>query len=307
MSRAGTARAGGERPEPAGGPSVREAFVLVGDPVAHSISPPVYRAAFERWGANATYTARTTSERELESVVRRAAGTGGGNVTLPHKPRVAGWLERSTAAVAATGACNCFWLDSDGRLSGDNTDVAGFLAAVDALGVTLDGARVLLLGAGGAARAVLHAAVVGGASRIDVRNRTRDRAEALVAAIAPDRARALADEGRAGRSRAGGARRGSAPYDLVVNATSLGLGAEDPLPLDLGGLDARAVLDLAYAPGGTRWSRAASALGLPAADGLEMLVRQAALSLRRWFPDEEPPLDAMRVAARAALGREGCG
>ncbi len=295
MSVAGTARAGGARPEPTGGPSVREAFVLVGDPVAHSISPPIYRAAFECWGAGATYTARRTTERELESVVRRAAGSGGGNVTLPHKQRVAAWLERATAAVAATGACNCFWRDSSGRLSGDNTDVGGFLAAVDVLGVRLDGARLLLLGAGGAARAVLHAAVLAGASGIDVWNRTPDRAEALVDAIAPDRARVRA------------APRGSASYDLVVNATSLGLRADDPLPVDLERLDARAVLDLVYAPGGTAWSRGAEPLGLPSADGLEMLVQQAALSLRRWFPEEDPPLDFMREAARAALERERSG
>jgi shikimate 5-dehydrogenase len=92
------------------------------------------------------------------------------------------------------------------------------------------------------------------------------------------------------------------PYDLVVNATSLGLDPEDPLPIELGDLEAGAVFDLVYAPGGTRWSRHARSLGVPARDGLEMLVHQAAASLRRWLGSEPPPeaTEAMRDAARAA-------
>lgn len=281
-------------------------YALLGSPVEHSLSPAMHRAAFREMGIDARYVARETSADELTAAMRRIAGRGGGNVTVPHKERAAAALDRGTEAVHATGACNCFWQDGDGALIGDNTDVDGFVAALGDPPTASASARrarsagpsagdVLLLGAGGAARAVLHACLREGVSRIDVLNRTRERAEQMVAEVAgrdADLVRVLA--GRGGLA---------AAYALVVNATSLGLDVDDPLPLSLGALDVGAAFDLVYGPDGTPWTRHARALGIPARDGLEMLVRQGAASLRRWT-GRRPPLDVMREAVRRELGRE---
>ncbi len=152
-------------------------------------------------------------------------------------------------------------------------------------------ARVLLLGAGGAARAVLRACLDRQAAAIDVYNRTPVRAARMVEALVSGDLRARVVTGPDPEL----------AYTLVVNATSLGLKADDPLPLDLSAVTVEAAVDLAYGPRGTPWTRHASSLGVPSTDGLEMLVQQAGLSLARWFVGIEPPFDAMREAARAGL------
>ena len=214
----------------------RYSFALLGDPVAHSVSPAIHEAAFRAMGVDATYVALRVAAEEVESVVQRFAVSGGGNVTLPHKRRVATLLQCRSGDVAATGACNCFWSDSRGRLCGDNTDVGGFLASLEHLfSLDLGDARVLLLGAGGGGRAVLAACQQRGARLVDILNRTVARAEEMVAEVRTDgpAVRALAHEGDV---RAG--------YDLVVNATRLGLSETDLLPLELADVEACAALDL---------------------------------------------------------------
>lgn len=284
-------------------------FALVGDPVAHSVSPAIHRAGFEALGVGATYEAvRVPTGAEVEGKMRELARVGGGNVTLPHKEAAARALDRPTAAVRGTGACNCFWGREDGGLTGDNTDVEGFLGAVAELlpgpPPGLDERDVLLLGAGGAARAVLHACRSAGVRSVDVLNRTRSRALRMVREVAGE------DAGPA-RPREGGAVRVledrgdlERSYHLVVNATSLGLEPDDALPLRLEGLEVAAVHDLVYGPEGTEWVHYARGLQIPALDGLEMLVRQAAASERQWL-GEAPPLGVLREAARAGLERDG--
>ncbi|MFQ5677897.1 MAG: shikimate dehydrogenase family protein [Gemmatimonadota bacterium] len=270
-------------------------FALLGHPVGHSLSPAIHAAAFRALKVSACYVAVDVSGREMPAAMRRYAHLGGGNVTLPHKRLAAELLELRAARVEATGASNCFWLDAAGRLAGDNTDVEGFRAASSALlgsGAALREARLLLLGAGGAARAVLAACLEAGAARVEILNRT------------PRTARRLAEEVGRGSPAVKVLERDavpSGPYDLVVNATRLGLREEDALPIEPEACEAGAVLDLVYAPGGTPWVRAAEAAGIPAVDGVEMLVQQAAGSLRCWFPEMEPPLAEMRAAARRAL------
>lgn len=278
----------------------RRCLVLLGDPLAHSLSPALHTAAFRALGIPAAYRRIRAGRSEVGGLMRSVArGGGAGNVTLPAKEAAAAALDAPATAVRATGACNCFWSDG-GELVGDNTDVEGFLRAVAGLlpGAAgeeeLAGRRILLLGAGGGARAVLHACVSEGAASVDVLNRTVARAEAAAREVAGGdrRVSVLQDrDGLAGR------------YDLVVNATSLGLDAGDPLPLELSELEVGAAFDLVYGREGTAWTRHARRLGLPARDGLEMLLRQAAASLRRWL-DVDPPLEAMRRAAASALGRE---
>ena len=263
-------------------------FALLGRPVDHSLSPRIHRRAFRALGRDACYVALDTRPRELEGAMRSLARSGGGgNVTLPHKGRAARTVEVPTGAVRATGACNCFWRNADGLLAGDNTDVAGFREAVSALlgdSEPLADRSVLLLGAGGGARAAAYACLRGGAVSLDVLNRTVARAVELAEHFGDGRVRVL--EGPDGAADG---------YDLVVNATSLGLEPSDPLPMELDDVSAAAALDLVYGRDGTAWTAHARGLGIPAADGGEMLIRQAAASLRRWF-GEAPELEVLRTA-----------
>lgn len=276
-------------------------FGLIGDPVAHSLSPRMHGAAFRSLGLAAEYRTVRVPGGHPDGVgpaMRRLAAKGGGNVTLPHKETAAAALDVASDEVRATGACNCFWADAKARLCGDNTDVGGIRRALDELsGLRLAGARVLVLGAGGAARAAVVACARAGARRIEVRNRSPARARALVRALA----------GRVGEASelvAASPGAPAGPIDLVVQATSLGLSAGDPLPLDLSGLRVGAALDLVYAPGGTAWARHARAAGAETLDGRRVLLHQGVLSLARWLGREPDAgtVAAMETALADAVG-----
>ena len=263
-------------------------IALLGDPVAHSLSPRFQNAAIRAAGLDAVYAPLRVDAVAFDGLLTGLVGAGaGGNVTLPHKSRAAGRLDVRTPAVERTGACNTFWVER-GRLHGDNTDIEGFSAAARSLIGAPAGARALVLGAGGAARAAVWALLEARADSIHVLNRTPGRARSLRDALDPQGRRVVVPESRESLRREG--------FDLVVNATSLGLHEADPPPLDLD-LPARigAVLDLTYRPGTTSWVQAARAAGVPAADGREMLIRQGAASFRRWF-GTEPELAVMRAA-----------
>lgn len=274
---------------------MRARYALLGRPVGHSPSPAIYEAAFNALGADAEYAATSVSDVELASAMRELAAVGGGNITLPHKRRAAALLDVPTAAVARSRACNCFWGGRDGSLVGDNTDIGGFLRSVEGLledaGTSLRGSRSLVLGAGGAARAVLIGLDAAGAATAEVLNRTRLGAEQMLDELGLEtlRTRILV-----------GAEDATGRYDLVINATSLGLRPSDPLPLDLSRLEAAAAFDCVYGPAGTPWTRHATATGLATRDGLEMLVQQARISVLNWL-GEEPPAGPLRAAALSAL------
>jgi shikimate dehydrogenase len=265
-------------------------FALLGDPVSHSLSPRFQNAALHALGLDAVYVALRCAGDDVPGLLRGIARAGGGgNVTVPHKALAAAAVDRPSDAVLRTGACNAFWLE-DGAVHGDNTDVAGVLEAVRAL---LDrppaGARVLLLGAGGAASAAVCALADARAERIVIANRTADRAEGLAERF---RAPGVRIDVAGSMDALAGER-----FDLAINATSLGLKSADPLPLDpdAPGPAVGAALDLVYAVGETRWVHAMRARGLPAADGKEMLIQQGAAAFRRWWR-MDPPLDVMRTA-----------
>jgi shikimate dehydrogenase len=268
------------------GPATR-LIALLGDPVDHSLSPRIQNAAICAAGHDAVYLALRCDAASVAGLLTAIASAGGGgNVTIPHKERAAAALEVATRDVERTGACNTFWLEG-GKVHGDNTDVAGFGAAARALIGAPAGARVLVLGAGGAASAVVAALLDARADAIHLLARTPDRARALTGRQDPGERRVRVVDMAAIR------REG---YDLVVNATPLGLEPDDPLPLDLE-RPARvgAILDLAYRPGGTMWVRSALDRDTKAADGTEMLLQQAALAFQRWF-GTAPDLDVMRSA-----------
>lgn len=262
---------------------------LLGDPVGHSLSPVFQNAAFRAAGVDGVYLPLRCDGDGLPGLLRGIALAGGaGNVTLPHKERAARVVDRTTSVVRRTGACNTFWYEN-GEVWGDNTDVHGFARAVHGLlGASPAGARVLLLGAGGAARAALCALTDAEAAEVVILNRDVHRAERLAAELPGRRTRVVAAHSVRGL-------RGES-FTLAVNATSLGLRADDPLPLSPEhGLRLETALDLVYAPGETRWVRESRARGIRAADGVEMLLHQGAAAFERWWK-RDAPLEAMRMS-----------
>ena len=262
-------------------------YAVLGDPVAHSLSPLIHNAAFRAAGRNAVYVARRVDADECGDVVRNLAlAGGGGNITLPHKELVVPFLDRRTPAVSATGACNTFWAD-DGEVWGDNTDIEGFngswrSALSDVESGLRDPVSVLVLGAGGAARAVLFGLLDSVAQlRILLWNRTAGKARRLVRHFDDSRIRIVSDW------------RTAAP-DVVVNATSVGLyGSGMPIDLDELARCPLALIDLVYASEDTPLCRSAKDLHIAVTDGRDMLVRQALASQARWF-GERPPIEVMR-------------
>ena len=247
-------------------------LVLLGHPVARSISPRIQTAALRAANIPLTYSAVDVATESLDAMLRDlAADRAAGNVTIPHKEAVAARCASLTPLAARVGAVNTFWHEQ-GRLVGDNTDVGGLDATVRALlGGAVRGARVALIGAGGAAAAVLAAAEGWGSARVKLYNRHMPRAEHLaqrfpsVATVATSLGDALADA------------------TLIVNATPVGmLGDEHPAPVELLPAGA-AVFDLVYRANETAWVTAARQAGHRAADGMGMLVEQGALAFERWF------------------------
>jgi shikimate dehydrogenase len=263
-------------------------LAILGDPVAHSISPLMHNAACRALGLDAVYVALRVSAASLAAVLDMQRTTGGaGNVTVPHKEAVERSVTRKTELCARVGACNTFWTE-DGALVGDNTDVAGVAAALSQLGVPAKGGRWLLVGTGGSARAVAMVAEARGAS-VWVRSRNADRAREFVA---------WASERDVNAEVA----RAPVEIDVVINATPLGLAGHDPLPVDVNHMPgAQHALDLVYAPGETRWVHTLRERGITAMDGREMLVRQGAAAFERFFPGSAAPVEVMRAAVRRAL------
>jgi shikimate dehydrogenase len=253
-------------------------------------------AAFRAAAVDGIYVALRAHPEGIADLVRGLAyAGGGGNVTLPHKAAVLAGADRATPEARRTGVANTFW-SAAGQVWADNTDVAGFARSLE--GFRPGGAtdlRVLVAGAGGAAQSVVAALVDGGAVSVDILNRTYPRARDLAAYWSHAPVTALPDPSALR----------DAAYDLVVNATRLGLNPDDPPAVDLDALGrAGAVFDVVYGADGTGTplTRAAEQRGIPARDGLEMLVYQGAAAFERWW-DRPAPIEAMRAAlARAPVG-----
>lgn len=257
---------------------------VCGWPVAHSRSPAMQNAALAELGLAGewSYEAIDVAPDELESRVRTMPGEGfaGANLTIPHKEAALSLADELSETAREIGAANTLGF-ADGEIRADNTDAQGLL---DALPDSPKGRRALVLGAGGAARAVCWALLREGAE-VDVWNRTELRSRDLCEEL--------------------GGRPVAAPevaeYELLVNTTAVGLRGEDPfaeLPLTAAGFAAgQTVVDMVYGAEQTQLLAAAQAAGATVVDGIEVLVRQGALSLRIWT-GREAPLEAMRAAAR---------
>src|SRR4051794_3366969 len=270
------------RPPSADTPAARVLTGVAGWPVSHSRSPAMHNAAFAALGMGDWLYTRLPLPAELFAEAVRAlpaSGYRGINVTIPHKEAALAVADSASAAAAQIGAANTLTF-SAGAIEADNTDAQGFL---DALGEPLAGRSVLVLGAGGAARAVIWAAQQAGAGEVLVWNRTTERARLLAADFGIE----AVEQPRAA--------------DVLVNTTAVGLqGSLDDLPLGHA-QDVELVADLVYGPVDppvTAWARSR---GARVVDGREVLVRQGALSFVRWT-GEDPPLDLMREAVRARSG-----
>ena len=259
---------------------------VAGWPVGHSRSPAMHNAALAAVGlADWRYLRLPLPPARFAETVRAlpAAGFRGINVTIPHKEAALALATSATETARAVGAANTLTFGADGGIHADNTDVPGLLAV---LPVDPAGATALVLGAGGAARAVVYALRTAGAADVQVWNRTPERAARLVAALG---------------GRVVEATRGA---DIVVNCTSVGLSEGDdpfktlPLQADTVGVGS-CVVDMVYRPGGTRLLAEAKRQGADVVDGLEILVAQGAASFEGWT-DRTAPREVMRRAVADA-------
>lgn len=270
-------------------------YGLIGYPVSHSLSPAIFDAAFRTAGIEAQYRLFSIPPDRLEERIGQILDQGarGLNVTVPHKASVIPMMSDLDESAHLTGAVNAIDISDEGVV-GYNTDMGGFEDSFDFLGVPdIRGRKALVLGAGGAARAVLASLILSGVSEIVVANRFMEEAMDLVSPAA---------------KRSPGIRFEIVPLEnreiekvveqtvLCIQATSLGLSNKDPLPMEPALLPEDCfVYDLVYGPTETPFVRSARAGGYRCADGKEMLLRQAARAFRLWFR-MDPPIDAMRFA-----------
>ena len=255
---------------------------VIGDPVGHSRSPAMHNAAFATLDLDWVYVAFPVARGDGAAAVRAvpALGLAGLNVTMPHKADAASACDDLAPDAVALGAVNTV-VNADATLVGHSTDGDGFLRALDDEGVTVSQRRALVLGAGGAGRAITHALGRAGAV-VTVAARRADAARDA-AALAPDGVPAGVDDIPVEQ------------FDVIVNATPVGMGGEPP-PFDVSRLhEGQFVFDTVY-PADTPLLLEARARGLRAAGGLGMLVHQGALSFSLWT-GVTPPLDVMRAAA----------
>jgi shikimate dehydrogenase len=258
---------------------------IIGDPVGHSRSPAMHNAAFDALGLDWVYVAFPVPRGQGAAAVQAVAtlGLAGLNVTMPHKADAAAACDDLSSEAAALGAVNTV-VNMDGTLAGHSTDGDGFLRALDDEGITVAGRRAVVLGSGGAGRAITHALGRVGA-HVTVAAR-RPEAARSAAALAPGGVAVGVDE------------LAVESFDVVVNATPLGMEGQPP-PFDTDRLHAgQFVFDTVY-PVETPLLREARARGLRAAGGLDMLVHQGALSFSLWT-GVAPPLELMRAAASVA-------
>ena len=271
------------------------AACIIGWPVEHSRSPLIHNYWLKLYGIAGEYRREAVPPEEFAGFVKNlgACGYVGANVTVPHKEAALAASQPDDLA-RAVGAANTLWLD-DGVLRSTNTDVEGFLDSLDADAPQWDRnlRSAVVLGAGGAARAVVHGLVLRGIPRIVVVNRTPGRADILRERFG-DRVQPAGWEERNGFLTDSG---------LLVNATTLGMEHQPELALDVGRLPRHAlVADLVYAPLVTPLLRAAKTRGLPTADGLGMLMHQAVRGFAQWFGKKPEVTAELRAVVEAGLG-----
>lgn len=273
---------------------------IMGWPVAHSLSPRLHGHWLHRYGIDGAYVPLPAPPERLEQALMAlpALGFAGVNLTIPHKETAVSLVQRLSSAAERIGAVNTVVVESDGTLSGDNTDGFGFVAALSESGVGWRGEAgpAVVLGAGGAARAVVVALLDAGVPEVRLLNRTPQRACALAGELGgPIHAVDWAER--------------SAALDgasLLVNTTSLGMRGQPALALALDALPRTAlVTDVVYTPLITALLAAARARGNPVVDGLGMLLHQARPGFRAWFGVDPVVDDELRAVVSAGLSATG--
>ena len=265
----------------------RTAAAVIGDPVLHSLSPTIYNAAFEHDQVNWSYSAVNITGGQVSDALEemRQSEVGGLSVTMPHKEIVANLVDETTRHAERLGAVNCVSKNGS-TLVGHNTDGEGFIKAIEAeTKERTEGKSYLVIGAGGAAKAVTLALGEAGASEVIVssRNASKSRKAASLA-------------GQVGRS---GSLSEAEGVDVIINATPIGMrgaGNEDQLPLPVEAMHkGQIIVDLIYHPLQTEFLKNASRIGARTMNGIGMLIHQAALQYTLWT-NKEAPLDVMQNA-----------
>lgn len=262
---------------------------LLGYPVEHSLSPAMHNAAFEHLGLDYCYVAFPVRPEVLGEAVMaiRAFDLTGVNVTVPHKEKVMEFLDEVDEEASFIGAVNTI-RNSNGRLSGFNTDGRGFMASLSEAGITVTGKNVVIIGAGGACRAISYY-LSEDASTVRIADVDALKAEALVKDLKKIRSNVAASVSQSDlRS-----------VDIVINATPLGLNNADPSPVDVSLLtDTMVVCDLIYKE--TPLLKAAAGRGCRTLDGLGMLLHQGVLAFEIWT-GIRPPVEVMRKTLLGSL------
>jgi shikimate dehydrogenase len=271
---------------------------VIGHPIAHSRSPLIHGHWLEKFNIDGSYERFDVAPQDLPRFIgaMRENGLSGCNCTLPHKEAVLALAGKASDAAKAIGAANTLWFEN-GVLHADNTDAPGYLANLDeeAPGWDQRLQEVMVLGAGGAARAILHALLSRGAGRIHLVNRSPERAEALAAAFGP---RIQPVSWDAHEKLLGS-------LDLLVNSTSLGMRGQPGLTIDSTRLPSHAtVSDIVYIPLETELIASARAAGLKTSGGLGMLLHQAAPGFAHWFGTMPEVTAELRALIEASLPKE---
>ena len=269
---------------------------VIGWPIAHSRSPLIHGHWLARHGIEGSYERIAVAPEEADAWFAAFAshGLAGANVTIPHKELVVRHCHDLDPVAARLGAANTIWLE-DGRLRGANTDAHGFIASLDAAvpGFDRDPGVALVLGAGGAARAVVDGLVQRGFA-VRIANRTLERAERIAAAypgVVSAHDFAAVDRLAEGAG-------------VIVNTTSLGMKGEGDLPLDVGRIGSESILvDIVYVPLETPFLARGRAAGLRTVDGLGMLLHQAVPGFERWFGVRPAVTPELRALIEADIAR----
>jgi shikimate dehydrogenase len=274
---------------------------VIGHPVAHSRSPLIHRHWLKTYRIDGDYLREDVPPEKFQDFIANLAARGyvGANVTVPNKEAAFRALARTEPVAAALGAANTIWLEQ-GSLAGTNTDVYGFLAHIDEVlrGWDVEAEQAVVLGAGGAARAIVYALLQRDFRRVIVVNRTLERARSVCAEF--------------------GARTIAASFaelpewlqdaDILVNTTTLGMTGQPPLEIDLAPMQKGAIVyDIVYAPLETPLLAAARARGLRVVDGLGMLLHQAVPGFEKWFGVRPVVTSELRELVLMDLGQRGRG
>ncbi|MFQ6042712.1 MAG: shikimate dehydrogenase [Candidatus Poribacteria bacterium] len=273
---------------------------VIGDPIEHSCSPQMHNAAFEQLSMDYVYVAFHVKAEDLKSAIDgfKALNIVGINVTIPHKQDVIPLIDELSREAELIGAVNTL-VFKEGRIEGHNTDARGFIAAMKEAGVdVLRGKSVVVLGAGGAARAIVVSLALQDVKRISIANRTASKARQLAADISQKTGIEIHGMGLDDKSLP----EAIAASSLLVNTASSSMNLEHPLLINEDWLHRQlGVYDIIYNPPETRLMKVAREKGLKTIGGIGMLVHQGAIAFELWT-GQYPPVDTMRYALMKALG-----